>query len=113
MLFKNEGIHTAMRKAFIVYLISHPRPMVEILNPRFRDIRPVFEKEFKGMTFENVTYENLIKTREQLVTAIKTGLTLDERQFIVSVKEGNPQWELLGIEGIENLPAVKWKLLNF
>jgi len=112
MLFKNEGIHTAMRKAFIVYLISHPRPMVEILNPRFRDIRPVFEKEFAGMTFENVTCEDLIKTREQLVTAIKMGLTLDERQFIVSVKEGNPQWELLGIEGIENLPAVKWKLLN-
>lgn len=112
MLFQNEGIHTTMRKAFIVYLISHPRPMVEILNPRFRDIGPVFEKEFKGMTFENVTYENLIKTREQLVTAIKTGLTLDERQFIVSVKKGNPRWELLGIEGIKNLPAVKWKLLN-
>jgi hypothetical protein len=35
-----------------------------------------------------------------------------EKQFFVSVKEGYPQWELLGLEGIENLPAVKWKLLN-
>jgi hypothetical protein len=28
------------------------------------------------------------------------------------VKKGLPEWELLGIEDVENLPAVKWKLLN-
>ena len=38
---------------------------------------------------------------------------MDEgKQFIVSVKKGLPEWELLGIEDVENLPAVKWKLLN-
>ena len=35
-----------------------------------------------------------------------------ERQFIVSVKEGMPQWDLIGLEGVQNLPAVQWKLLN-
>ncbi|HDQ03589.1 MAG TPA: hypothetical protein ENN23_03330 [Deltaproteobacteria bacterium] len=39
-------------------------------------------------------------------------LTVEEKQFIVSVKEGVPRWDLIGIEGVENLPAVKWKLLN-
>lgn len=39
-------------------------------------------------------------------------LTVEEKQFIVSVKEGMPRWELIGVEGVENLPAVKWKLLN-
>jgi hypothetical protein len=39
-------------------------------------------------------------------------LTVEEKQFIVSVKEGIPRWDLLGIEGVENLPAVKWKLVN-
>ncbi len=43
---------------------------------------------------------------------IAESLTIEEKQFILSIKEGNPRWELLGIEGIENLPAVKWKLLN-
>jgi len=43
---------------------------------------------------------------------IADGLTVAEKQFIVSVKEGTPQWELIGVEGIENLPAVRWKLLN-
>ena len=43
---------------------------------------------------------------------IAGGLTLEEKQFIVSIKEGMPLWDLIGIEGVENLPAVKWKLLN-
>ena len=30
----------------------------------------------------------------------------------VSVKEGMPQWDLIGLEGVQNLPAVQWKLLN-
>jgi len=39
-------------------------------------------------------------------------MTQEERQFIVSVKEGKTQWDLLGVPGIENLPAVRWKLQN-
>jgi hypothetical protein len=30
MLFKNEGLPKKVRKAFIVYLASHSRPMIEI-----------------------------------------------------------------------------------
>jgi len=64
------------------------------------------------MTLEEVTCEDLEKTREELVSLIARELTVAERQFIVSVKEGTPRWELMGIEGIENMPAVRWKLLN-
>ena len=112
MLLKYGKFSAAMRKAFIVYLISHDRPMVEVLDPRFADIRPVFEAEFRDMTLEEVTCEDLEKTREQLVFMIARELTIQERQFIVSVKEGMPQWDLLGLDGVQNLPAVQWKLLN-
>lgn len=112
MLLKYGNLSDAMRKAFIVYLISHDRPMVEVLNPGFTDIRPVFETEFQGMTLEEVTCEDLEKTREELVSMIAGELTIPEKQFLVSVKEGLPQWDLIGIDGVENLPAVKWKLLN-
>ena len=112
MLLKYGKFSAAMRKAFIVYLISHDRPMVEVLNPGFGYIRPVFETEFQGMTLEEVTCEDLEKTREELVSMIAREMTIMEKQFIVSVKEGIPQWDLIGIAGIENLPAVKWKLLN-
>ena len=112
MLLRYRSFGAGMRKAFVVYLISHDRPMVELLNPRFGDIRPVFETEFQGMTAEEVTCEDLEKTREELVAMIARGLTVEEKQFIVSVKKGTPRWDLIGIDGIEDLPAVKWKLLN-
>jgi predicted nucleotidyltransferase component of viral defense system len=112
MLLRERPFNDAMRKAFIVYLISHDRPMVEILDPGFADIRPVFEAEFRDMTLEEVTCEELEETRKALVARIASDLTLQERQFIVSVKEGRPQWDLIGLDGVQNLPAVQWKLLN-
>jgi len=39
-------------------------------------------------------------------------LTNAERKFLISVKTGKPEWYLLGLTGVEDLPAVKWKLLN-
>ena len=111
-LLKNEGLTAKIRKAFIVYLISHPRPMIEILNPHPKDMIDIFEKEFKGMIDKEVSYYDLDKTRDKLVSMLRNELTTEERRFIVSVKEGHPRWELLALKGIENLPAVKWKLLN-
>ena len=111
-LVKNEGLTPKILRAFIVYLISHPRPMIEILNPQPKDMRDIFEKEFKGMIAEDVTCENLHTTRDVLVSMLRSELTTEERRFIVSVKESHPRWDLLALEGIENLPAVKWKLLN-
>lgn len=111
-LFKNEGLPEKVRKAFIVYLVSHSQPMIEILNPHWGDLRPVFEREFQGMVIEPVTAEELRIAGEQLVSKLREEMTQGERRFIVSVKEGKPQWDLLEVPGIENLPAIRWKLQN-
>lgn len=112
LLLKNEGLTSEIRKAFVVYLVSHPRPMAELISPRQKDISEIFEKEFKGMIAESITFEALETTRHELVAILQEELTPDERQFIVSIKQGQPVWDLLELEGIQNLPAVKWKLLN-
>jgi predicted nucleotidyltransferase component of viral defense system len=112
LLFKNEGLTEKVRRAFIVYLISHSRPMVELLNPRWSDLRPVFEREFQGMVIEPVTAEELRSVGEQLVSRLHEEMTEQEKRFIVSVKEGEPLFDLLGLPGIENLPGVQWKLQN-
>jgi len=112
ILFKNEGFTERIRKAFIVYVVSHSRPMVELLNPHWGDLRPVFEREFQGMVIEQVTTEELRIVGEQLVSKLQKEMTEEEKRFIVSIKEGEPQWNLLGVPGIENLPAVQWKLQN-
>ncbi len=112
MLLKNEGIDKKMHKAFIVYLICHPRPIVEILNPNFLDIKRIFENELVGMTTVNISLEDLLDTRKTLVSSIKESFTNAEKKFLISVKTGKPEWDLLGLTGVEDLPAAKWKLMN-
>ncbi|MFC1502378.1 nucleotidyl transferase AbiEii/AbiGii toxin family protein [bacterium] len=112
LLLENESLTEEVRKAFIVYLISHSRSMVELLDPHFKDLRPVFENEFQGMTREPVTLQDLINVRKNLIQRIHHDLTNNERRFILSVKDRHPDWSLLGIQNVENLPAVQWKLKN-
>ena len=112
LLLRNEGLTKDVRKAFIVYLISHGRPMVELLNPGRQDLQSLYCQEFSGMAWEPVPLKELLATREELVDLIKNQLTPDERRFLLSVKQGEPDWDLLNINGIADLPAVQWKLIN-
>jgi predicted nucleotidyltransferase component of viral defense system len=111
-LLENEGITDDLRKTFLVYLISGNRPMAELLNPHRKDIRSVYDGEFANMAEVHVSVEELGVARENLIQSIHQGLTEDEKRFLLSFKGRSPNWSLLGLKGIENLPAVKWKLLN-
>jgi len=53
-LLANEGISDDLRKAFIVYLISHDRPISEVIVPRRKDIATEFAHGFEGVTTETV-----------------------------------------------------------
>jgi predicted nucleotidyltransferase component of viral defense system len=112
LLLDNEGLTDEIRKSFVVHLISHERPMAELLRPNYQNIEANFKNEFKGMTFIEVSLEQLEVARDNLVQSIHKSLTDEERQFIISVKKGAPQWNLLDIENIELLPAIRWKLFN-
>ena len=46
-LFAHEGITAGIRRAFVVYLASHNRPIHEVLFPSLRDIRQEFEHNFR------------------------------------------------------------------
>lgn len=112
LLLQNEGVTNDVRKSFLIYLISHNRPISEVLYPNLQDMKPVFDKEFSGMASIEVGYDKLLKARKTLIEKINSGLIDDERSFLMSFKKGDPNWKLLGIEGVENMPAVKWKFQN-
>ena len=111
-LLDNEGLTDDLRKALLIYIISHNRPISELLNPVFKDIDAVYKREFADMTEIPVSLEELQSVRQQLVEQIHTGLTSEEKQFLLSFKKGEPDWSLLAIDGVETLPAVKWKQHN-
>lgn len=111
-LLANEGITDALRQAFIIYLISHHRPMAEVLNSPQKDITAAFAGEFAGMTLVDVPLEELIAARTALVAQMVGRMPKDHRQFLIGFKRGEPQWDLLGVPEASTLPAVRWKQLN-
>lgn len=111
-LLANEGIGDMLRKAFIVYLLSHHRPMAEVLAPRRRDIFVEYRRGFEGMVEQAVTLDELLKAREDLIADIVGKMPEQHKQFLVSVKASEPDWSLLGLPGAKDLPAVRWKLEN-
>ncbi|MCP3475733.1 nucleotidyl transferase AbiEii/AbiGii toxin family protein [Bradyrhizobium sp. CCGUVB1N3] len=111
-LFAHEGITAAIRRAFVVYLASHNRPVHEVLFPSMRDIRQEFEHNFIGMTAEPVELGALLAARERMAHELQQELTADERRFLLSLVAAEPEWNLLGIPHLEQLPGVRWKLQN-
>ena len=111
-LLANEGLTEALRKALLVYIISHPRPIAELLRPHFKDISGIYEGEFRHMAETDVPLAELLTVREQLVAQIHAGMTADERAFLLSFKRREPDWGLLNLDNIDQLPAVRWKLQN-
>jgi len=111
-LLKNQSINDEVRKAFIVYLISHPRPITEVLNPRLKPLSLQYKSEFSGMTFVDVSLSTLKSCRQDIIKWVKQSLTDNEKQFLLSFQQKQTNWTLLGLDDIEKLPAVKWKQLN-
>jgi len=111
-LLANGGITPVIRRAFVVYLASHSRPMHELLCPNLADISSVYEQQFSGMTPEAVSLGELLRVRQELVAYLPHALDSDERKFLLAIKSGEPEWDILGFENLEALPGLQWKLLN-
>lgn len=111
-LLANEGIDDDLRRAFIVYLLSHDRPMHEVLAARRKDIAQEYERAFAGMTDKPVGLQDLLDAREAAVETVIGHMPDAHRRFLVSFERGDPDWALLGLEHVADLPAIRWRQLN-
>ena len=112
LLLDNTGITPEIRRAFVVYLAGHDRPMSELLAPRLQDMERLYVEQFMGMTREEVVFDDLVRVQRNLANTLVRALDDDEKQFLVSIKRGEPEWDRLGIEHLPQLPAIQWKLIN-
>ncbi|MBP6985979.1 MAG: nucleotidyl transferase AbiEii/AbiGii toxin family protein [Alphaproteobacteria bacterium] len=112
LFFEKNNITEQLKRAFLVYLISGNRPIHEMIHPNLLDQRSLFADQFQGMAYVETTYEELEAARDLLIANIDVSLNQDDRDFLISVKKGIPNWGLLGIPGIEDFPGVRWKLMN-
>jgi predicted nucleotidyltransferase component of viral defense system len=111
-LLANEGITPELRNAVVVYLVSHDRPIDEVVAPRRKDISADFMRDFNGMTETPVDLDMLIEARERLIADVIGQMPEEHRKFLMSIHTGTPAWELIDVPGIDKLPAVQWRQQN-
>lgn len=112
LLFEKEGVTNKLKESFIVYLISHNRRILEILNPSQPNLKGTYLTSFEGMANIDVNLPDLIETRSNLIATINSFLDEQDKEFLVRFKEGTPDWSYFSVPHIKNLPAVKWKIMN-
>lgn len=111
-LLQHEGITESLLEVFVIYLVSSDRSLADMLAPNRQPLATIFEEQFRGMVLTAVTVHDLEQTRDTMMALIRSKLTERQRQFLLSFKLGEPDWELVSLTGVAELPAVKWKLQN-
>ena len=111
-LLDREGLTDEVRLGAIAGLVSHGRPIVELIDLARKDQRETFRSQFEGMPFEPFTYDDHQVTLEHLVGALRGSFSDDDRAFLLSFEAGDPDWSRVPIAALADLPAPQFKLMN-
>ncbi|KJF69944.1 nucleotidyl transferase AbiEii/AbiGii toxin family protein [Agrobacterium arsenijevicii] len=111
-LLAHEGLSDDLREAFIVYLLSHNRPMGEVLSGRVKDLANEYSNGFEGMTEETVAIDELVQTQHEMIEMLIGGMPNHHREFLIGFERGEPDWSLLKIGHVAELPAIRWRQYN-
>ena len=113
-LLAAEGISDDLFRAFLVYLVSHPRPAHELLCPHLLDIAAQYDEQFVGMTVDTIALDVLLDARQRLINEIGSRARSDSvREFLIRFHSLEPDFEAIDLPpSLVDLPAVRWKLLN-
>ena len=85
LLFENEGFTDDIWDGFMIGLISHYKPIHELLSPTPKDQLSAFEKQFLGMSRVNFSYEDYENTRQKLINTISDRLTDNDKNFLAHI----------------------------
>jgi predicted nucleotidyltransferase component of viral defense system len=111
-MFDRFGLPSEFVDCFVVYLAAHNRPVHEVLFAPSKPLVEVFASEFSGMTTKPIHFEQLEATRMRLFELLPKALTSAHRTFLLSLVRADPDWSQMPFAHIQNLPAIRWKLMN-
>ncbi len=64
------------------------------------------------MARADIPLQQLEDVWHELLTRLGQLMTDEDVRFLLSFKQGAPDWALLPLPGVDWLPAVRWKLAN-
>lgn len=112
LLYENEGITDALFRTFLVYAACSSRPLHELIDPNRIDVDRAFAQEFVGMTIEPVPLATLLAARDRLIQDIQARVGPAAGAFLLSIHDGQPNFDTIGLPAAADLPAIRWKLIN-
>ncbi|PWV73324.1 nucleotidyl transferase AbiEii/AbiGii toxin family protein [Halomonas sp. A11-A] len=112
LLLDQGGLDRSVFEGFLVYLLGHPRPINEVINPRMKPLEAIYREEFVGMAITDIPLPQLEEVQSRLLERLAQLFTDDDARFLLSFKQGMPDWSLFPVQGVGQLPAVMWKLAN-
>lgn len=108
-LLQNEGLTQEIKEGFLFRLLSSERTIQDVLFPKYQDQQLALLKQFSGMSTEPFSYQEYIQTRETLLQLIHYSLTKEDKAFILSAKNADPDWS---IYDFQSFPSIQWKQQN-
>lgn len=102
----------AVKNGFMLCLLGSDKPIIESLNPNPIDQQKALDNQFEGMTDEPFSYEDYQKARLNLIEVVNQGLTDDDKAFLITFEDGNPDWGKCCAGDLSIYPSVRWKLQN-
>jgi predicted nucleotidyltransferase component of viral defense system len=111
-LLEQEGLTREIMSGLLAAVLSHPRPINEVLFAAHKDQRETFDRQFAGMALAPFTYAEFEAARSHLHAAIGSQLTATDKALLLSFKNGTPDWTLSDLPNLERMPAIQWKLSN-
>jgi len=112
LLLKEAGTQPSVRRCFVAYLAAHNRPPHEVLFGPPKSLADSFDREFIGMTSCDVTLADLEDVQRNVRDELPRQLDEAERRFLVSLVSNAPDWALIDIPHLKEMPAIRWKLAN-
>ena len=86
--------------------------MHELLDAHDLPIKESFESEFQGMSFEDISLDQLVSARTRLKNKLLASFDDKDRKLLLSFASNNPDWDCCRYPKIKDYPSVRWKLFN-
>ncbi len=101
-----------LKSGLMLNILGDKKPITDLLNPNLLDQRDAFENQFAGMADVAFSYADFEESRLELFARIKELFTRDDLEFLLSFKQGEPDWTRCCIGDVSHFPSVQWKLQN-
>jgi hypothetical protein len=92
--------------------LGSDKPILESLQPNPIDQRDALQGQFEGMTDVPFSYEDYETTRKELIEKVNEIFTEEDKEFLFSFEQGEPEWNKCCAGNLSEYPSVKWKIQN-